>query len=50
MDPEPPERRGLSLLGDIEVTDVLLAVLAIISLMLAAYMEHQDVLMGVVTG
>lgn len=30
--------------------DVLLAVLAIIGLMLAALMEHQDVLMGVVTG
>lgn len=30
--------------------DVLLAVLAVLGVLLAAYMEHQDVLMGVVTG
>lgn len=30
--------------------DVILAVLAILSILYAALMEHQDVLMGVVTG
>lgn len=32
------------------VFDVALAVLLVVGLLLAAYMEHQDVLMGVVTG
>jgi len=34
----------------ISFLDVLLIALVVAGLLLAAYMEHQDVLMGVVTG